>query len=114
MSELELGLSAVVDCLIRMYDPCKMQGPGCLVNKVNPCCQSHTRFCRDGPCMHLTSEGCGMPNLECKIWFCNTAMKSMDPKCLESMKALENIAKLHGMISRPFLGGAYVGADRTP
>lgn len=56
---------------------------------------------------------CTNPNLECKIWFCATAINNMNEDVLEMFKALEVIAKKNGLVTRPFIGDTnYVGADK--
>lgn len=114
MTELEFKillnekLCDLADDIMYYYNPCKIENGKCLLDEF--CC-SRTRFKRqDGKedC-HFLKDGCTFKNLKCKLWFCETAIKNMSQECLEIFKNLENIAKLHGLTRKPFLGESYVG-----
>lgn len=104
-----------IDALIRLYDPCCLCGHSCLVSEKNPCC-FNTRFKREDPndirCLYLGENGCTYPNLECRIWFCDTAIKAMNPECLRGVIEIEAEAKRLGLISPPYIGDHYYGADK--
>jgi hypothetical protein len=110
MKELEQKLLEAADILIKHYDPCQIKGSQCIVSKDNPCCKIS---CFGTPCPHMKERKCTNPNIECKIWFCETAIKNMDTQCYEAFRGLEHIAKQYNLASRPFLGDTnYVGADK--
>lgn len=115
MTELELQLFLneklcdMADALILFYDPCQMKGSVCKVGNPNPCC-AYTRFGKDGcPFWH---GKCEFRNAKCKLWFCETALKNADPKFIESVKILEQMAKLYTFTRHPLLGESYIGADK--
>jgi hypothetical protein len=110
MKELNQKLIEITDIFIKKYNPCKINGNSCLAGKDNPCCKI-SRF--GSPCPFMQNGICKNPNLECKVWFCETAIKNMDKDCLEAFKSLENISKLYKLINPPYLGDPhYVGADK--
>ena len=75
MTELENKLKELADIFLQMYNLCKINGAECLAGKDNPCCKI-TRFGR--PCPFMQNGVCKNQNLECKIWFCETAIKNMN------------------------------------
>lgn len=102
-------ISDIADGLMLHYNPCEMEGSSCKVGDPNPCCK-HTRFGTNGcPFWH---DACTFRNVECKIWFCGTAVTDMDEKCLMAFKLLEQLALLFDLTKRPLIGEPYVGADR--
>lgn len=100
-----------IDYIISYYNPCRIDGSSCLVSKQNPCCY-HTRFKQNGLCPYMIDNQCTNPNLECKLWFCKTCIDNMDSECFKSIIVLESIAREYNLISRPFIGDPYVGADK--
>jgi len=100
----------IADALILYYNPCKMDGPACKVGNPNPCC-THTRFSKN-MCPFWQSNKCNFRNVSCKIWFCETALKDVDPKFVEMIKLLEKVTSLYGLMEAPLIGEGYIGADR--
>lgn len=109
--EIRDSLIKLSDILMDYYNPCEIYGSRCRVGDPNPCCK-HTIF-GEGVCPFL-KETCTNPNVDCKLWFCETAINNMEPECIESFKALEQLARVHKLIRKPFLGQPYVGADKQP
>lgn len=105
---LELHLLEIGIVLMEYYDPCHIRGNSCKAGDPNPCCV-HTRF--GDPCP-FQEHGCHNPNADCTLWICRTAIDTTDPKCAEAMMELEHLGKLFGIVSKPMIGQAYVGADR--
>jgi hypothetical protein len=108
---------AEMDLIIAKYNPCKLDGHGCMVNKDNPCC-FNTAFKREDPndirCLHLGKEGeCLHRNLACKAWFCETCVKAMEPECLKAVLNIEAQGKEANLITPPFIGDHYYGADKV-
>lgn len=110
MTELEQKVCEIADILMKEYDPCKWNGDACLVGNPSPCC-IHTRFGKNG-CPFSKDRKCIHPNAHCKLWFCYTAVKSMDPKVVEAFTLLERFGNLFGFVGKPFIGQGYRGADR--
>ena len=108
MTELEQKLCELANLLIEEYNPCQIKNSGCLVSEDNPCCKI-SRFGR--PCPYMQGE-CKNKNIECKLWFCETALKNMSDECKMEFYTLEKIAKTLNLIKRPFLGDPYIGADK--
>lgn len=107
----------MTDLVLKYYDPCQNANNGCLVNREkNPCCISGTVFSnpRSGPCPYLNDGECGHPNVSCKIWLCETAMKNVDPACVELLKNIERIAIQFGWMDKPYLGEPYKGGSDNP
>jgi len=105
-----------INAVIAEYDPCKIDGHSCLASKDNPCC-FNTAYKREDPsdirCLYLAEDGhCLNVNLECKVWFCDTCVKAMPKECLDKVLAIESECKLLHLISRPFIGDNYYGADK--
>jgi len=110
MSELEKKLEQVADEIIKIYSPCKIQDGKCLGGNPTDCCRKYPEpGCTT--CIFL-KNGCTKPNLDCKIWFCETALKNMPIEFREAVYSLENIAKQFNLTTHPFLGEPYVGADK--
>lgn len=59
-------------------------------------------------------DKCQFDNPDCKLWICNTAIKTTDPKCVEALKFLEQFCQLYGLVRHPLIGEGYSGADRQP
>ena len=111
MDELAGKLIDVADVLIAKYNPCHLKETSCLVNDPSPCCINS--IFGKGMCPYSKDNKCTNRNLDCKIWFCETAIKNMPTEAYDSFKDLENIAKRYGLVKRPFLGDTnYVGADK--
>ena len=115
MTELELKMLLnekicdIADALMNYYDICGMKGSTCKVGK-NPCCIGITYF-GDG-CPFLRDNQCHFRNAGCKLWFCETALKSTNPKCIEAIKILKKLAVLYELTKGPLIGQPYVGADK--
>lgn len=102
------NIREIADHLISYYNPCDFSSNRCRVASPSPCC-AETRY--GSPCPHLIAGKCSMPNTECRLWFCRTAMKEMDPVCLEAFRILEKLAILFKLIEHPYLGEPYPGID---
>jgi len=108
---LDLKLYEIGNALMEYYDPCQMNENSCIVNNPNTCC-IHTRF-GNGLCLYQ-NNGCHNPNAWCKLWICRTAIQATDPKLVEGLTLLQHFGNLYGIVGRPMIGQAYVGADRPP
>jgi hypothetical protein len=106
---LDHKLWEIGDALMRYYDPCNMRVSSCKVGDPNPCCV-YTRF-RKELCQYQ-DNGCQYPNAMCVLWLCKTAIQTTDPKCVEGLMMLEHFGNLFGIVGKPMIGQAYVGADR--
>lgn len=110
LSPLEQKLIELSDVFLKKYNPCQINGNSCLAGKDNPCCKK-TRF--GSPCPFMQKGICMNPNLECKVWFCETAIKAMDKECYKAFIEIERISKQYKLINPPYLGDPhYVGADK--
>ena len=100
--------------LMNRYNPCQINGHSCLAGKENPCCCNVTIYSESGDvgCKYFIDDKCTKPNLECATWFCATAIKNMSAEVFDVFKAVETLAKHFNLISMPYLGQPYVGADR--
>lgn len=105
---LEMG-----DAMMQFYDCCHIEGGTCKAGP-NPCC-THTQFGKGRCPFQRADGGCNFQNLDCKLWLCDTAVATTDPKCVEGLVLLQRFAQLFGL-SRPHseIGTKYVGADRQP
>lgn len=99
----------IADALMLYYNPCELHDFKCKAGNPNSCCK-HTRF-GDGVCPFLKTT-CTFRNTKCKLWFCATVLKDIDPKFINSIKILEQFSDLYSLISKPFIGQPYVGADK--
>lgn len=104
-------LIAVADALMRRYDFCGIRGCACKGGDPNPCCINS--MYGPGLCPHWQDK-CTNPNPDCKLWICETAIKTCDPNCLEQLKTLEAIGRKYDLVHEPFIGDPYVGADKQP
>ena len=106
---MEEKLIEIVNILIEKYNPCKIKDGGCLVGNPVPCCLN-PYFAPEKPCPYI---GNCKKTASCALWFCRTALKNMDEKCKKSLYALEEIAKINGLLSpsAPCLGEPYEGVD---
>lgn len=110
MTDFEQKLIEITEILIKIYDPCKIKNGSCLVGNPVPCCLN-PYFDISKPCPFIGKECKKNRKLDCRIWFCKTALKNMSERCKKSFYALEEIAKLHGLIQKPYLGERYLGID---
>jgi len=115
ITELDLKLflnekiCEIADVFMTYYDCCHIDGASCKAGNPNPCC-GHTMY---GGEKCPFGKICNFTNCNCKLWLCETALKTTDPMCIESLKALEQLAKIHGLRRKPFLGEGYIGADKN-
>lgn len=98
--------------LMEYYDCCGIRGSACKAGDPNPCC-INSQFGK-GLCPFWMHNKCQFENCDCKLWICNTAAASTDPKAVEALKLLEQIGKLYGIVRAPLIGERYSGADRQP
>jgi hypothetical protein len=85
------------------YNPCKLVrsehrciNSDDLTRKV--CCTFFHRSKGD-PCVFLGKEGnCSFRNVLCKISLCEKAIENADPMCMKTLKLIEDIAQLHGLM----------------
>jgi hypothetical protein len=106
--------------LNRRYDPCGFgdsNGSHCIAyGDNNTCCSKDTIYPIEGDvsrkCKYVRNDNsCGNPNLDCKRWFCRTAINNMGPEVYELFKAIEMIGKHFNLVYTPHLGEPYVGCD---
>ena len=112
-------LCDLIDAILYYYNPCQIKDNSCLLvndmrNDKRQCCyRSHfASRTEDKYCPFLKSDGCSFRNANCKIWLCETAIKNADPKCLESLKNLENISKIYTLGRGPYLREHCVGKNK--
>lgn len=98
------------DALMEYYDCCGIRGSSCKAGEENPCCTGRTIF--GNGCPFMIANSCHNPNCDCKLWLCATAIATTDPKCVETLKLLEQIGILYGVVRPPLIGQPYSGADR--
>ena len=127
MTELEFKLVLnqklcdLMDVLIYYYNPCQIKDGSCLRMRT---IQDEHKFCCgfyaprgekdcDRKCMFLQEDGsCRFRNIKCKLWFCETAIRSAPPELIQAIKILEEFTKLYKLTRRPFLGEGYVGRSK--
>lgn len=102
----------IADGLMSQYDYCGMVGNKCKGGDPNPCCINSQYG--HGLCPFWNNKKCNFRNAGCKLWICESAIKTTDPKCLESLIILESLAKLHGLVRKPYIGKPYSGSDKQP
>ena len=109
MTELEQKLCELANLLIEEFNPCQIKDGGCLVGKPVPCCLA-PYFDTSKACPNI---GNCQKTASCALWFCKTALEKMEPECKKSFYALEEIAKVNGLLSplAPNLGESYEGVD---
>jgi hypothetical protein len=116
ITELDLKLflnekiCEIADVLMNYYDCCHIQGTSCKAGDPNPCC-NHTLYGGE-KCPFGSTNKCNFTNCNCKLWLCNTAIETTDPKCIQALNILEFFAKLYDLKRAPFIGGRYKGADK--
>jgi hypothetical protein len=99
--ELEKRLCELADLFLEHYNPCGMEGNGC-VRGGYPCCHGSSYYGKmHADCPHSKPEGCVYPNIRCKVSFCWYAKEKMDKECFEAFKHLEALAKLYGFKNEP-------------
>lgn len=109
---LDQRLSDLADVLILYYDPCGVGSPtNDTCRRGHWCCYGRhfLPFNESGVCPLLGESGCTVKRASCKLWFCETALRAMDPKCLDAFRVLEGLVKLYELGGRPWLGQRYVG-----
>ena len=101
------------DCLLRLteaviekYNPCKIVGSGCIAGDPVPCCSG--KIASSVNCNGV----CKSPGLDCRIWFCRTALSGADKDCVDTIKDIERIAIRYGLIGHPYLYERYCGENR--
>ena len=102
---LEESLIKVADVLMEYYNPCHRSLNKCLVELPHGCPNSEGTCSR---CDFLVGSECGKVNLNCKLWFCITAIME-NKECAEDFRILESLAIRYGLVRRPYLGQRYVG-----
>ncbi len=105
-------LCDIADALMCYYDCCSIKDSACKVADPNPCC-INSQFGK-GLCPFWINNRCNFRHADCKLWICETAIKTTNPKCIEALKFLEQFARLYGIIRIPLIGESYAGADRQP
>ena len=122
MTELEFKLVLneklcdLAEAILHYYNPCRRGKNSCFLYPEpvpgKGCCYK-TKFDdkdrEDRRCQFLSTEGCRFRNIGCKIWLCAPAIGRADLDCIESLRALEKVARRYGLMRRPFLGDRYVG-----
>lgn len=104
-------LYAIADVLMEYYDCCHIVNGTCKAGDPTACC-TNALFGK-GICPFWDGDICNNKNLDCRTWLCETAIQSTDPKCIETLKLVEKIADLYGLVMHPFIGEPYHnGADR--
>ncbi len=118
MNELDLHLflsqklAEMASAMMQYYDCCGIKMATCKAGDPNPCCLN-SQFGK-GLCPFWMHGKCQFENCDCRLWICNTAIETTDPKCVEALKLLEQFAKLYGLVRTPLIGERYSGADRQP
>ena len=74
-------LYAAGERILKRHNPCKVVNGKCLDGD----------FCCSG-CRHLSSEGCTVKCLQCKLWLCWKARKA-NPEVSNKLRALDIIAR---------------------
>jgi len=96
-------LCELADAIIYQYNPCKLdrEKHSCIfIKNLNdkPCC-SFFHLAKGDKCVALREDGeCGFNNVFCKIGICEEAQKNAPEECLKTMKLIQDIAILHGII----------------
>ena len=113
---LHQRLCQLINDILYYYNPCNIKDNSCtmspdITNDPIRCCfkTHYDRSAEDRSCHFIEDGKCTYDNVFCKLFLCITAINKTDPKCVESLKALEVIAKLHDLTRRPFIGQRYVG-----
>lgn len=99
------------DLMIKRYNPCDHRDGKCRGGNPTLCC-TDTPF-GPGLCPFWKDRQCTCPNANCKLWFCETALKSMDVKAVEAFKLLQKFSQVYGLMKSPLIGQDYVGADKV-
>jgi hypothetical protein len=118
MTELEFKiiihnkLCDIADTILMYYNPCQIKDGKCLLDNF-PCCTrtNNKRLDGDIRCQFLGENGCTIRNLRCKTWLCETAIRKTNQECIEALKIIEQMMKLYGLGSGPYLGEHYVGKN---
>src|SRR3990167_3801292 len=105
-------LCELADVMMTYYDCCHLRGSSCKAGDPNPCCKN-SQFGK-GLCPFWKNNRCNFRNCDCRLWLCETAVKTTDPVCVEGLKLLEQFAKLYGLVRTPLIGERYSGADKQP
>ena len=111
-SFIDQKLCEIADALMHYYNPCEIQGSGCLAGKPNPCCLDTSQA--SGMCQFWMNDRCQFSNCDCKLWLCNTAAQYADPDCVSALKALESFARIFDLVKKPLIGDPYTGVDMKP
>lgn len=106
---LNQKLIEIAGAMMEFYSPCDLHGSSCRAGDPNPCC-INSQF-RKGLCP-FWMNGCEFKNCDCKLWICETAIKTTDPKCVEALILLEQFGRLYGLVREPLIGDPYIGADK--
>lgn len=109
---LNQKLTEIGTILLAHYDPCAIRGSACKAGDPNPCCVN-SQYAR-GLCPFWLHGGCTFDNCDCRLWLCQTAIQTTDPRCIEALKLLEQLGKLYGLVRAPLIGDPYTGADKQP
>jgi len=110
-SFLDKKLYEIGDALMEYYDCCHLDGDHCKAGK-NMCCVNGVYG--PGLCPHWRDNQCQNPNADCKLWICETAIRSVDERCVKSLILLQHFASLYDLVRTPMIGMPYSGADRQP
>jgi hypothetical protein len=111
-SYLSTKLCEMGSVLLKYYNCCDLKGSSCKVSEENPCCLN-AQYGTD-LCPFWQHGACQYENCDCRLWICETAIKTTDPKCVEGLKKLEEFAKLFGLVRTALIGARYSGADKQP
>lgn len=109
---LDRKLYEIGSAMMAYYDCCGFNGDACKARDPSPCCVN-TIFGK-GLCPHSSNRKCTFDNCDCKLWLCQTAINTTDPKCVEGLLLLEKFGKLYGIVRDPLIGHPYSGADKQP
>jgi len=72
------------DELLKKYDPCDVVNGECAAYRAK---FYTTNFCCDG-CRHLSSKGCRVKSLACKLWLCPIAQNNLPRDIIDKFVAL--------------------------
>lgn len=86
-------LCELTDLLTYIENPCNWENGKCKFGK--GCCYLYQRFDGDGTCDFLGKEGCTIPNIHCKLYFCDEV--ELSPRFRSAIDTLKKISKDYGV-----------------
>lgn len=108
-SQIDKKLCELGDLLMKHYNCCNMVGSNCKMGPIQCCIDSihNLEGAKKGDLCPHWKDKCTFPNADCKLWLCEVALGTIDPKCAAALLHLQRFGDAMGVVTKPFNGEPY-------